>query len=177
MPRPYAIIPPCTSKLVSEESAQKGTKDLCGESCIPCTAVAERILKREDPLTYGNDWNHMVDEMRGGLCHPPSLRTRDRIHAPCTRRPRADRVRTRRSRRARIHERAHRTRGTPGSHAPRTEQRAHPAPAPEPERARSARGVASINRVSRDCFAIVQHPEMPYPFCVLASTWPERSRS
>ncbi len=72
MPRPYAMNPPCTSTLVSEESAQKGTKDLCGESCIPCTAVAERIRKREDPLTYGNDWNHEVYEMRGGLRHSPA---------------------------------------------------------------------------------------------------------
>jgi len=145
----------CPSSLVGKQRTQKGAKDLRREPRIPGTAVAEWIGKCEEP-TDEREQRESRDRQDGRQSQSFSDRRRKgRIYSqaspapPITRRRRADRIRMRRSERARTHGRAHRIRGTPGSLAPRTGRPAHPALAPERGRARVARDRLRVERSSR----------------------------
>jgi len=66
------VKPPSPPPLIREERTQESAKDLRRKPSIPGASIAERIGKREDPLSHGYDGDHPVDELSRGLGHSSS---------------------------------------------------------------------------------------------------------
>ena len=69
VPNPLLVPGPAAQR--AEDGPRQNLKDIPDQGLVVGQAVAQREGNRQDPLAHGDFGNDAIDQVRGGVGHPP----------------------------------------------------------------------------------------------------------